>query len=155
MPAPPVAVVEVLHGSVALHLLAIEQYEGQSEHFRRWGYPKLADKYAKDVEEERGHLSEVLKRLEFYDVAANFAHDKPDWPRHDFVGVIDSNLMLETTAVEYERAAVLKARAAGDELTAAVFADLLEGSEGSVAENESIQRVIEQIGLDNYLASQV
>jgi bacterioferritin (cytochrome b1) len=47
------------------------------------------------------------------------------------------------------------ARSAGDELTAIVFAEILAGSEASVRNIEGTMRVIEQIGIDNFLADKV
>ena len=148
-------VIDALQLSRSLHLTAIEQYQAQAEHFRRWGYSKLADAFDGDVEEERGHLKLVTGRLEFYDAAPGYAHDAPDWPRHDYVGILDANYALEAGAMNVERANVIVARNAGDELTAKVFAKLLKGSEDSVSEIEATNRVIETIGLDNFLANKV
>lgn len=155
MPAAPDGVVNALQASVRLHLTAIENYQAQAEHFDRWGYKKLAEKCRADADEERQHLGKVLSRLEYYDEQPAYDHDEPSWPRHDYEGILASNLELEATAVKAERANVLACRAVGDELSALVFADLLEGSEDAVAGIEATQKVIEQIGLDNYLANQV
>lgn len=155
MPQPPDGVIDALQTSVRLHLTAIENYQGQASHFERWGYSKLAEAYAADAKEERGHLKKALERLEYYDAAPNMTHPQPEWPRHDYEGVLEANLMLEDEAAGHERASITLCRAAGDELSALVFAELLQGSEASIAEIEATQRVIEQIGLDNYLANQV
>lgn len=155
MPTPPDGVIDALQSSVRLHLTAIENYQSQSEHFARWGYSKLAEKYRGDVEEERKHLSDVQARLEYYDEQPAYEHAAPSWPRHDYEGILSANLDLESAAAKVERANVLACRAVGDELSAEVFAKLLEGSEASIGEIEAIQKVIEQIGVDNYLANQV
>lgn len=162
MPSEPISqpiaiggVVASLQNGVSLHLTAIENYTTQAAHFGRWGYSKLAAKYAEDAAEERGHLDALLKRLEFYDVQPNYEHETPSWPRHDFEGILATNYALETAAANAEKAAILVCRAVGDEQSALVFAENLEGSEASIADIEAIQRVLEQIGLDNYLANQV
>lgn len=155
MPSAPDGVINALQASVRLHMTAIESYQAQAEHFARWGYAKLGEKYRGEAEEERGHLKKCLERLEYYDEQPAYDHDEPNWPRHDYEGILAANLELEMTAMKVERANVLVCRAAGDELSAELFADLLEGSEGSVAEIEAIQKVLEQIGTDNYLANQV
>lgn len=163
MPTPPTSapfssagtVEAALRLSRSLHLTAIEQYQAQAEHFRRWGYTKLADAFDADVEEERGHLKAVTERLEFYDIEPEYGHSAPEWPRHDFLGVLESNYALEVGAMNVERANVIVARNAGDEISAGIFASLLAGSEASVAEIEATRRVIDQIGLDNYLANKV
>jgi len=148
-------VVDYLQTSVSLHLTAIENYASQSFFYARWGYSKLAERYKEDAKEERGHLSQVAARLEFYDIPMQFSHDAPAWPRHDFEAALQANYELEMKAAGVERAAILACRESGDELTALVFADLLHGSEASIADIEGIKRVIDEIGLDNYLANQV
>jgi bacterioferritin len=155
MPQAPEGVIDALQASVRLHMTAVETYQSQAEHFDRWGYGKLADAARGEVEEERRHLHEVQSRLEYYDVQPTYDHDQPDWPRHDFEGILAANLSLETAAAEAERANVTACRAVGDEISAVIFTKLLEGSEEAIAANEAKQRVIEQIGVDNYLANQV
>ena len=155
MPQAPEGVIDALQASVRLHMTAIEHYQSQAEHFDHWGYGKLADASRGEAEEERRHLHKVQARLEYYDVQPAFDHDQPDWPRHDFEGILAANLSLETAAAEVERANVAACRAVGDEISAVIFAQLLEGSEGAMAETEAKQRVIEQIGVDNFLANQV
>lgn len=156
VPVRPVASVEAALQLIAgLHWQAIEQYAIQAAHFARWGYSKLAADAAADAAEEREHLAKVAERLEFYDVQATCEHDRPEWPRHDYEGILAANLALETRVMEAERGCILVARGAGDELTALVFAELLAGSEESVKKIEAAMRQIDQIGLDNYLADKV
>jgi bacterioferritin len=162
MPVEPIGqpiaiggVVASLQFAVSLHLTAIENYQTQSAHFGRWGYSKLAAQYAEDAEEERGHLDALLKRLEYYDVQPTYNHEQPSWPRHDFEGILASNYDLEAETANAERAAILACRNVGDEQSALVFAANLAGSEESIAAIEATQKVLEQIGLDNYLANQV
>lgn len=155
MPAAQNVVIDALQASVRLHLTAIEHYQAISEHLGRWGYAKLASKYAEDAAEERDHLKAVMGRLEYYDVQPTYEHDQPEWPRHDFEGILAANMALESAAAETERANVLTARSVGDERSAIIFAGLLDGSEASISDIEATQKVIEQIGLDNYLSVQV
>ena len=148
-------VVDALHLSRRLHLTAIEQYQDQAVHFRRWGYTKLATEAEADVEEEREHLKVITARLEYYDVGCECDHESPEWPRHDYEGILDANYALESGAMNAERANVIVARNAGDEITAGIFASILAGSEASVSAIEATKKQIEQIGLDNYLANKV
>jgi bacterioferritin len=162
MPVEPVShpiavggVVASLQLSVSLHMTAVENYQTQAAHLGRWGYAKLAAKCAEDAAEESGHLDALLKRLEYYDVQPTYVHEQPSWPRHDFEGILASDYDLETETANAERAAIVACRNVGDEQSALVFAANLAGSEESIAAIESTQKVIEQIGLDNYLANQV
>ena len=155
MPLAIGGVVKSLQLGVRLHLAAVENYETQAAHFGRWGYSKLAQAFEEDAAEEREHLQSLLKRLEFYDVEPDMAHDAPSWPRHDFEGALASNYALETAAANAEKAAIVACRNVGDEVSAAIFISNLAGSDSAIAKIEAIQKIIEQIGLDNYLANQV
>ena len=149
------SVIAALQKSVAMHLTAIEHYSTLAEHLDRWGYSQLGETYRADAEEERGHFKKCVERLEFYDVAPVLTHPAPSWPRHDFAGILDANMQLEQKTAIAERANILASRAVGDELSALVFAELLEGSEESIKDIQAVQSVIKQIGLDNYLADKI
>lgn len=155
MPAAEQIVIDALQASVSLHMTAIEHYQTLSAHLGRWGYAKLGEKYAADAAEEHDHLKKCFDRLEYYDVQPNYEHAEPSWPRHDYEGVLAANYELESAAAKAEQAGILACRSVGDEQSALVFSELLEGSEGSIREIEAVQKVLDQIGVDNYLANQV
>jgi bacterioferritin (cytochrome b1) len=46
MPTGNDKVIETLQASLRLHWTAIEVYSSQASHYERWGYLKLAQKYA-------------------------------------------------------------------------------------------------------------
>lgn len=154
MPTGNDKVIETLQASLGLHLTAIEAYSSQASHFERWGYPKLAEKAAAEAEDERTHAKRLMDRLEFFDVPPSLEHAPGEWPRHDFQGTLEANYGMETQAAEVERGGYTLALAADDPLTADLFRQNLRSSEESLAEIEAAREVIEQIGLDNYLANQ-
>ena len=154
MPQPLEGVVEALQASLALHWSQAEMYDLQSVHLTRWGYPKLGETWASYAAEERSHIKKLSERLEFFDVQPSPAHEEPPTPRHDFEAILASNYDGDLAAVEVERAGFLQCLAVGDAISAKLFTKLLRGSEDSLANIEAIRRVIEQLGLDNYLANQ-
>lgn len=155
MPAAKPAVVEALQRDLALHWGAAEAYQLIGEHLGRWGYSKLGDAYKADAEEERGHISKLAARLEFFDVQPSAEHVCPEFPRKDFVGILNVAYDIETSAAAVERAGYAVALSSGDPVTAGMLLELLEDSEKSIQEIEATRMVIEQIGLDNFLANLV
>jgi len=149
------SVIDYLQTAASLHWTAIENYLSQSFFYSRWGYEKLAECYLCDANEERGHLSIVVARLEYYGTQVTFAHDEPAWPRHDYQAAIAANYAFQTKAAGVEQKAILACREVGDEGSAVVFATLLAGSEGSIREIEATQRAIGVVGIDSYLAGKV
>lgn len=155
MPAAKPAVIEALQRDLALHWGAAEAYQLIGEHLGRWGYSKLGERYKADAEEERGHISKLAARLEFFDTPPGVVHSSPAWPRRDFLGILDVALQIESDAASVERAGYAVALSSGDPVTAGMFLELLEDSEKSIEEIEAVRLVIEQVGLDNYLANLV
>jgi bacterioferritin len=153
MPAPLEGVVEALQRSLSLHLSQAEAYEGQASHFQRWGYSRLAGTWAAYAAEERGHATKVIDRLEFFDAKPILDHEVTEWTRHDFAAILDSNYLGDIEAAEAERSGFVLCTQIGDSDSAAVFAELLHGSEKGMAEIEATRMVISEIGLDNYLAN--
>lgn len=154
MPAPlDGRIVDSLQKTLSLHLSQAEAYEVQGAHLARWGYPVLASDYRADAEEERTHARMAAERLEFFDVAPDVSHEPTDWPRHDFMGILDSNYEGDVAAAEVERAGYVASVEVGDADSAAIFAALLSGSERGMAKIEAAREVISQIGLDNYLSN--
>jgi bacterioferritin len=155
MPAPlSTEVIDNLQKSVALHLTAIEFYSLASAHCDRLGYTVLAKRFAGDAEEEHGHLSCLLARLEFFWTAPTLAHAPGDIPRGDVPGLLRAALEMEQGAASVERGIILAARAARDEGTAHPVIKLLKGSEESISRLETDLQVIRQIGAENWLANQ-
>lgn len=158
-PAPASAgngVIDALQESVRLHWAAIHHYAILATHFARWGYPKLAAEFEADTKEEHEHLDRLLERLEFYDVAPKFYPTaQEDLPRHDLPAILEANLKLERTAAAVEEAGIKRAREKADEITALAFSENLKGSVDAIQTITAAQRVIGQIGLDNFLADKL
>ena len=155
MPSPSQGIVAALQSSLELHWAAVHFYMAVAAHLRRWGYPKLGDRFASDAEEEIGHANKLIARLEYFDQSASNSHAAVAWPRDDFDGILGAQLDLEASAVAAERQGFSAAISVGDGGTAKLFAELLADSEHSVQEIEAAQVVIRQIGLDNYLAAYI
>jgi len=99
---------------------------------------------------------ENIKRLEFFDIDYQpLVVSPPSWTRHDMVALIQYNLNSVREASAAERATIVAARAVGDEMTANMMIPLLQGSEEGIALYESYLKLIEQMGLDNFLSIQV
>lgn len=148
-------VVDLLKQSLNIHWQQTTALSAQAVHLERWGYKKLAEALKADAEEEHGHAMINLKRLEFFDVDYQpLTVSPPTWTRHDMVALIKYNLDSVRTAAETERATIVAARAVGDELTANVMIPLLQGSEDGIELYEGYLKLIEQMGLDNFLSIQ-
>ena len=149
-------VIELLKQSLNIHWQQTTALSAQAVHLERWGYKKLAEIIKADAEEEHQHAIINLERLEFFDVDYQpLVVSPPAWTRHDMVAMINYNLNSVREASKTERATIVAARSVGDELTANIMIPLLQGSENGIRLYESYLKLIEQMGLDNFLSIQV
>lgn len=149
-------VIELLKQSLNIHWQQTTALSAQAVHLDRWGYKKLADIIKADAEEEHQHAIINLKRLEFFDTDYQpVMVSPPVWKRHDMVAMIKYNLNSVREASAIERAVIVAAREVGDELTANIMIPLLQGSEDGIELYEGYLKLIEQMGLDNFLSIQV
>ena len=148
-------VVELLKKSLNIHWQQTTTLSAQAVHLARWGYSKLAAVVKADALQEHEHAMINLTRLEFFDADYQpLVVQPPVWKRHDMVAMIQYNLDSVQEAARAERAAISAARAVGDEMTANSMIPLLQGSEDGIVLYTGFLKIIEQMGLDNFLSIQ-
>jgi bacterioferritin (cytochrome b1) len=149
-------VIELLKKSLNIHWQQTTSLSAQAVHLERWGYVKLANIIKADAIEEHEHAVINIKRLEFFDIDYQPLQVVPSaWTRHDMLALIRYNLNSVQEASQTERDLIAAARAIGDELTANIMIPLLQGSENGIVLYEGYLKMIEQMGLDNFLSIQV
>lgn len=150
------SVIELLKKSLNIHWQQTTSLSAQAVHLERWGYKKLAKIIKEDALEEHQHAMINLNRLEFFDQDYQPLVVAPlTWSRHDMVAMIKYNLDSVREAAKVERDTIVAARAVGDEITAHIMLPLLQGSENGIELYEGFLKLIEQMGVDNFLTLQV
>lgn len=149
-------VIDLLKQSLNIHWQQTTALSAQAVHLDRWGYKKLASVIKTDAMQEHEHAMVNISRLEFFNQDYQpLVISAPVWTRHDIVNMIKYNLASVREASVAERATIVAARAIGDELTANMMIPLLQGSEDGIELYESYLKLIEQMGIDNFLTLQV
>jgi len=149
-------VIELIKKSLNIHWQQTTALTAQAEHLQRWGYKKLAAIIKEDAIQEQTHAAINIKRLEFFDTDYQpLILNPPVWKRHDMAAMIQYNLDSVREASAAERATIFAARSIGDEITANMFIELLQGSEDGIELYEGFLKLIEEMGIDNFLTLQV
>ena len=149
-------VIECLKKSLNIHWQQTTALTAQAVHLERRGYKKLAAIIKEDAEQEHEHAAANIERLEFFDVDYQpLTVNPPSWTRHDMVAMINYNLNSVREAAAAERETITAARTVGDEMTANMMLPLLKGSEDGIRLYESYLKLIDQMGLENFLTLQV
>jgi bacterioferritin (cytochrome b1) len=149
-------VIELIKKSLNIHWQQTTVLTAQAEHLQRWGYKKLAAIIKEDAIQEQTHAAINIKRLEFFDVDYQpLMLNIPVWKRHDMVAMIQYNLDSVREASAIERSVIITAMEIGDQITVQMFIELLQGSEDGIELYEGFLKLIEQMGIDNFLTLQV
>ncbi len=148
-------IIATLNELLADELTAINQYMLHAEICSYQGYPALHAAIEKQAIEEMHHAEWLMERILFLEGAPLVSQLKPMKIGKTVDEIIANNLAMERGAVEaYNRGAAL-AGEKGDQATADLLVKILGMEEEHVAWGETQLRLIEQLGLQNFLASQM
>lgn len=145
-------IIPLIKESVNIHWQQASELAGQSIHLKRWGYEKLGKLFSEYSLEEHQHAEIAISRLEFFDEDYQPITITPRvWKRHDVKAILEFNLEGVRNAAKVEKAVIIESRKAGDEITAQEFVPLLKGSDDGILEFEKMLKLIEQMGIENFL----
>jgi len=148
-------VIEVLAKMLKEELGAISQYFIHAEMCENWGYNKLSDHTKKESINEMKHAEKLIERILFLEGTPNLN----DMPKlnvgKDVKAQFQNDLSLEKNAVAEYNAAIATCRKAGDHSSADLLQAILADEEEHVDFLEEQLSLIENVGLQNYLAQQV
>jgi len=148
-------VIEVLNDVLTAELTAINEYFVHGEMCENWGYEGLSYKIRKHSIEEMKHAEEVIERILFLEGI-------PNMQRLGKVNVGESvpeqfklDLGLEMEAVERLNKGIVVCNETGDNNTRHLLEEILEDEEEHIDWIEAQIALIEQVGIQNYLAQQI
>ncbi len=148
-------VLEVLAKMLKEELGAISQYFVHGEMCENWGYKKLSEHTKKESINEMKHAEKLIERILFLEGMPNLN----DMPKlnvgKDVKQQFLNDLALEKGAVAEYNAGIAACRKAGDNASSDLLEEILADEEDHVDFLEEQLGLIEQIGIQNYLAQQV
>jgi len=145
----------VLNSLLADELTAINQYMVHSEMCENWGYGKLHMAIRKQAMDEMLHAEWLIERIIFFDGAPTVSELNPMKIGKTVMEMISNDNGDELDAVLAYNNAIKLAREVGDQGTADLLTKILKMEEGHVDWAEIQRAQIDQMGLENYLASQL
>ena len=148
-------VVRLLNEVLKAELTAINQYFLHAKMCENWGYQRLAALNRRESIEEMRHAEILMQRILFLEGAPNMVDLFPIRVGPDVKTQLENDLALELDAVPRLNAAIKKATEVGDNGSRELFKQILLDEEHHIDYLEGQLHVIEEIGLDNYLAQQI
>jgi bacterioferritin len=148
-------IIKALNEILAAELTAINQYFIHSRMCANWGYARLAAKKREESIGEMRDAEKVIDRILYLDGVPNMQKLNPIRVGEDAVEEHQSDLKLETEAIERYNRAIALCREKGDNGTRELLAELLRDEEKSADWLESQLHIVEEIGKESYLAEQI
>jgi bacterioferritin len=134
---------------------AISQYFVHAEMCENWGYKKLSEHTKKESINEMKHAEKLIERILFLEGMPNL-NDLPKLEvGKDVKQQFQNDLALEKGAVAEYNASITTCRKAGDNASADLLEAILADEEDHVDYLEEQLTLIDQIGIQNYLAQQM
>ena len=148
-------VIDALNGALTIELTAINQYFCQAKMCMNWGYRRLGAKHYEESMGEMKHAEKLIDRILFLDGV-------PEIARYDVIRVgtdvkeqFEYDLKLETKGVMAYNAGISLCVKLEDNGTRELLATILVESEEHVDWLETQLHLISQVGLQNYLQTQI
>jgi bacterioferritin len=148
-------VIARLNEALKAELTAITQYFLHSEMCENWGYHRLGEFIKKQSIDEMKHAEKVIERILFLDGTPNMGLGLPIKPGANVKAQLESDLALEVEAFSMYNAAIQVCVAEGDNTSRELFEMLLKDEEKHIDFLEAQLHIIEEAGIQNYLAQQM
>jgi bacterioferritin len=147
-------IIDILNQLLADELTAISQYMVHAEMCENWGYEKLHKAIEKQAKDEMHHAEWLIRRILFLEGTPVVSKLNPMKIGNDVVTIIGNDQEAEQSAVRAYNSAITLAHEVADQATADLLTEILKMEEGHVDWAETQRAQIEQMGLQNYLATQ-
>lgn len=148
-------VIEILNEVLTAELTAINQYFIHAEMLNDWGYEKLYGIAKKESIEEMIHAEKLIERILFLE-------GQPNMSRYFTIKVgktvkeqFQNDLQVEIEAIDRLKRGIKICREADDDGSRQLLKQIYSEEEAHVDWLEAQLGMIEEIGLQNYLAQQM
>ena len=148
-------VIRYLNAVLKNELTAINQYFLHAKMFDNWGYGSLAEYEQKESIDEMKHADHLAERILILQGLPNFQDMGKLMIGEGVPEALRGDLDLELAGLPLLREAIAHCERVADYVSRELFEDILQGEEDHIDWLETQLALIDDVGLQNYLQSQM
>ena len=148
-------IIEHLNQVLRNELTAINQYFLHSKMFKDWGYKKLGDyEYSESIDEMK-HADQIIERILFLEGLPNVQDMNKVMIGEEPVECLNCDLKLEEKALADLKNAIVDSEKLQDFVSRDLFRSILDSEEEHVDVIETHLGLVNKVGKENWLQSQI